>query len=57
MVPMVEMLDFGPTLTSITGGRGDYFMEFATYEEVPGNLQKKIIDDAVKEGRIREEED
>lgn len=57
MVPMSEMLDFGPTLTSITGGRGDYFMEFATYEDVPGNLQKKVIDAAVKEGRVKEEEE
>jgi elongation factor G len=56
-VPMVEMLDFGPTLTSITGGRGDYFMEFSHYEEVPANLMKKIIDEAVKEGRVKEEED
>ncbi|MCX6583290.1 MAG: elongation factor G [Candidatus Aminicenantes bacterium] len=56
-VPMVEMLDFGPTLTSITGGRGDYFMEFSHYEEVPAHLMKKIIDDAVKEGRIKEEEE
>lgn len=57
LVPMSEMLDFGPTLTSITGGRGDYFMELATYEDVPGNIQKKIIDDAVKEGRVKEEDE
>ena len=56
-VPMVEMLDFNPTLTSITGGRGAYFMEFSHYEEVPGNLQKKIIDEAVKDGRVKEEEE
>lgn len=56
-VPMVEMLDFGPTLTSITGGRGDYFMEFDHFEDVPGNLQKKIVEEAVKEGRVKEEED
>ena len=57
MVPMAEMLDFGPTLTSITGGRGDYFMEFAYYEEVPAQLKKKIIDEAVKDGRVKEEEE
>jgi len=56
-VPMAEMLDFEPTLTSITGGRGSFLMEFATYEEVPGHLQQKIIDEAVKEGRIRPEEE
>ncbi len=56
-VPMSEMLDFEPTLTSITGGRGSFFMEFSHYEEVPGHLQKKIVDEAVKEGRVREEEE
>jgi elongation factor G len=57
MVPLVEMLDFSPTLTSITGGRGSYFMEFAQFEEIPQQLQKKVIDEAVKEGRIKEEEE
>lgn len=57
VVPQSEMLDFEPTLTSITGGRGSYFMEFSHYEEVPGHLQKKIIDEAVKEGRVKEEEE
>lgn len=57
LVPMVEMLDFNPTLTSITGGRGSYIMEFAHYEEVPSHLQTKIIDEARKEGRIKEEEE
>ncbi len=57
LVPMSEMLDFEPTLTSITGGRGSYFMEFSHYEEVPGHVQKKIIEEAVKEGRVKEEEE
>jgi elongation factor G len=56
-VPLSEMLDFSPTLTSITGGRGSYFMEFAHYEEVPQHLQKKIIEEAVKEGRVKEEDE
>lgn len=56
-VPMVEMLDFNPTLTSITGGRGTYTMEFSHFEEVPFQLHKKIIEDSIKEGRIREEEE
>jgi elongation factor G len=57
LVPMVEMLDFEPTLTSITGGRGSYSMEQSHYEDVPGNLQKKIIEEAIREGRVREEEE
>jgi elongation factor G len=56
-VPMAEMLDFEPTLTSITGGRGSFLMEFATYEEVPAHLQQKIIAEAVKEGRVKSEEE
>jgi elongation factor G len=56
-VPMAEMLDFEPTLTSITGGRGSFMMEFSRYEEVPSHLQQKIIDQSIKEGRIRAEEE
>jgi elongation factor G len=56
-VPMAEMLDFEPTLTSITGGRGSFIMEFSHYEEVPAHLHQKIINEAVKEGRIRPEEE
>jgi len=57
VVPMAEMLDFEPTLTSITGGRGSFLMEFSHYEEVPSHLQQKIIGEAVKEGRVRPEEE
>ena len=35
-VPMAEMLEYAPDLRAITGGRGDYSMELARYEEVPG---------------------
>jgi elongation factor G len=57
VVPMAEMLDFEPTLTSITGGRGSFLMEFSHYEEVPAHLQQKIIAEAVKEGRAKPEEE
>ncbi|HPW18753.1 MAG TPA: elongation factor G [Candidatus Aminicenantes bacterium] len=56
-VPMSEMLDFEPTLTSITGGRGSFLMEFSHYEEVPAVIQQKIIAEAVKEGRVKPEEE
>jgi elongation factor G len=56
-VPMADMLDFEPTLTSITGGRGSFLMEFSTFEEVPGHLQQTIVDEAIKEGRVRAEEE
>ena len=57
VVPMSEMLDFEPTLTSITGGRGSFAMEFSHYEEAPSHIQQKIIADAIKEGRVRPEEE
>jgi elongation factor G len=56
-VPMSEMLDFEPTLTSITGGRGSFLMEFDHYEEAPSHIQQKIIAEAVKEGRVKQEEE
>ena len=42
-VPMVEMLTYEQHLTSSTGGRGSYHMEYSHYEEVPSHLQTKII--------------
>jgi elongation factor G len=47
-VPMAEMLSYEPVLTSMTGGRGNFHMEFARYEEVPAHLRQKIIQ-AIKE--------
>ena len=34
-VPMAEMLTYEQHLTSATGGRGSYHMEYSHYEEVP----------------------
>ncbi len=42
-VPMAEVLDYAPDLRAITGGRGDYTMEFERYEEVPSHLAQKVI--------------
>ena len=42
-VPMAEMLTYEQHLTSATGGRGTYHMEFSHYEEVPQHQQAKII--------------
>ncbi len=41
--PMSEMLTYEQHLTSATGGRGSYHMEFSHYEEVPSHLHGKII--------------
>jgi elongation factor G len=42
-VPMAEMLTYEQHLTSATGGRGSYHMEFSHYEEVPTHLHGKIV--------------
>ena len=42
-VPMSEMLSYAPDLRSLTGGQGEYTMEFARYEEVPAHLAQKVV--------------
>jgi elongation factor G len=42
-VPMAEMLSYAPDLRSITGGQGEYGMEFLRYEEVPAHLASKVV--------------
>ncbi|MEE4365581.1 MAG: elongation factor G [Desulfotignum sp.] len=44
LVPMSEMLRYAPDLSSMTGGRGTFTMEFAQYDEVPSDLAQKVID-------------
>jgi len=53
-VPMAEMVSYSPVLTSMTGGRGSYHMEFSHYDEVPAHIAQKVIDEANKE-RTEEE--
>jgi elongation factor G len=48
-VPMAEILTYSQSLTSLTGGRGDYAMHFLRYEEVPSHIAQKLIDEAKKE--------
>ena len=45
-LPMAEVLDYAPDLRAITGGRGDYTMEFERYEEVPSHIAQKVIAEA-----------
>jgi len=56
-VPMSEMLTYEQQLTSMTGGRGGYHMEFSHYEEVPAHQQTKIIEKSKAEraGLVEEE--
>jgi elongation factor G len=48
-VPMAEMLSYAPDLRSITGGQGEFTMDFLRYEEVPGHLAGKVVDEARSE--------
>jgi elongation factor G len=48
-VPMAELLTYSQSLTSLTGGRGDYAMHFLRYEEVPAHVAQRVIDEAQKE--------
>jgi len=43
-VPQAEVLKYAPELRAMTAGRGMFTMKFAHYEEVPGQLQEKIIE-------------
>jgi elongation factor G len=45
-VPMAEMLEYASALTSLTGGKGAFRMEFSHYEEVPAQLREKIVAEA-----------
>ncbi len=55
-VPLAEMLSYASDLTSKTGARGSYTMEFSHYDEVPGHLADKVIAHA-KAGAAGEEEE
>jgi elongation factor G len=48
-VPMSEMLTYAPDLRAITGGQGDYTMEFLRYEEVPHHIAQQVISAAREE--------
>jgi elongation factor G len=48
-VPMAEILTYSQALTSLTGGRGDYHMQFLRYDEVPSHIAQKVIAEAKKE--------
>ena len=52
-VPMAEILSYSSILTSLTGGRGVFTMEFSHYEEVPPHIADAII----KEKEAQKEEE
>ncbi|MGI6696345.1 MAG: elongation factor G [Christensenellales bacterium] len=48
-VPLSEMTQYATDLRSMTQARGSFTMTFERYEEVPGDVAKKIIDSAAKD--------
>jgi elongation factor G len=42
-VPMAELLEYAPDLRAITGGQGEYSMDLARYEEVPGHVAQQVV--------------
>ena len=52
-VPLKEMASYSTSLSSITGGRSSFTMQFSSYELVPGDVQEKLL----KEYAETQEED
>jgi elongation factor G len=48
-VPMSEILTYSQSLTSMTGGRGDYSVTFLRYEEVPAHVAERIVEQVRRE--------
>ena len=42
-VPLKEMSSYSTSLSSITGGRSSFSMNFSSYELVPGDVQEKLL--------------
>lgn len=55
-VPLSEMLRYTTQLRSMTGGRGVFSMEFASYEMVPTHIQAEIVAARQKEIADKREE-
>jgi elongation factor G len=53
-VPMAEVLRYASNLRSMTGGRGNFSMEFSHYEEVPPHLAERIVTEAARDKEEKE---
>jgi elongation factor G len=47
-VPAMELYRYGSVLRSLTGGRGVHFEQFSRYEEMPREIEQRVIDEAKK---------
>ncbi len=48
-VPQAEIFRYSSELRSMTGGRGNFEMEYARYEAVPANIAQKVVAAAEKQ--------
>ncbi|HCX89677.1 MAG: elongation factor G [Deltaproteobacteria bacterium CG12_big_fil_rev_8_21_14_0_65_43_10] len=48
-VPMAEVLTYAPDLSSMTGDRGTFTIEFSHYEEAPAHISEKVVTAAKKQ--------
>jgi len=44
-VPESELVNYSSELRSMTGGQGTFDLEFSGYEQVPGDIQKKVVEE------------
>ncbi|MDP2891775.1 MAG: elongation factor G [Bacillota bacterium] len=54
-VPQAEMFKYATDLRSMTQARGSFKMKFDRYEEVPGNISAKVVEQAKREQKEEEE--
>lgn len=47
--PYAEVVHYSPHLRSITSGTGSYTLTIDSYEQVPGDIQKRLVDEYQKE--------
>jgi len=52
-VPMAELLEYAPDLRAITGGQGEYAMDLARYEEVPGHVAQQVVQRTQEEEAVK----
>ena len=43
LVPLAELYRYSTTLSSLTSGSATYTMRFASYEQVPADVQEKLL--------------
>ena len=55
-VPMAEMQTFNTFMRQLTQGRGWYTCQFVRYEQLPSNLEEKVIQEAKSMGNLDSED-